>query len=430
MTTKEIKNENLDVTLSIEPGCRVVFDIKVSPKATQAARKKAIKVVNKEVSLPGFRKGKAPEAIITQNYGKHVDQEWKDIILQTAFQESLALTDMYPLNKESVEKAKVNNLSLEEGAEIHFEMETFPEIPEIAASDLNLEPVAPKEVTEKDVEDSFENIRYQHADWSDVEGRPVEENDFVELDVINLDDPSQPYLCRDMRFEVKKGKIGEWMKKLVIGKNVGDSVEGTSEKDETTTDEDLFRPTRCKVTVKAIKSVELPELNEEFAQKFRCESIDELKKRIEEELIERSKEDAQEETRNQITKIILEKYPFEIPQSMIEDEKASKRAKFEQLKEKLSEEQIATVAPYYAEEKMTEDTLNNLRLLFIVRHLADANKIQVMQEEFMKELTREMQSPSGFIDPNMEPEQMQNKLYLRIVERKVKDLLIEQAKAA
>jgi trigger factor len=84
----QFQNENMTVDLKRDPGCLIRLDISLSPLATQAAYQKALKTVNKEVSIPGFRKGKAPQTLILKNYSQHVDREWRELLLNTAFGEA------------------------------------------------------------------------------------------------------------------------------------------------------------------------------------------------------------------------------------------------------------------------------------------------------------------------------------------------------
>lgn len=99
---QEFSNDNLKITMERKPGCSISLDVTISPQATEASYRKAIKLVNKEVSLPGFRKGKAPEAMIVQHYAKYVDQEWKDLIVKTSFKDTLDLTKTYPINENTI----------------------------------------------------------------------------------------------------------------------------------------------------------------------------------------------------------------------------------------------------------------------------------------------------------------------------------------
>ena len=63
-----VNNDNVTVTITKKPHCEIKFDIKVNPRPVAAAYQKALKNINKEVNIPGFRKGKAPEKLISEKY--------------------------------------------------------------------------------------------------------------------------------------------------------------------------------------------------------------------------------------------------------------------------------------------------------------------------------------------------------------------------
>src|SRR3989339_858183 len=108
MSQQELASDNVKVVVSQEPGCHITFHLTVPPQVAQAGYNKAIRAVNKEVSLPGFRKGKAPEKLVIQHYSKYVDREWRTLVMDTAFREAVELTQIRPLHQQAVEAPEVN----------------------------------------------------------------------------------------------------------------------------------------------------------------------------------------------------------------------------------------------------------------------------------------------------------------------------------
>ncbi|MEM1283508.1 MAG: trigger factor, partial [Chlamydiota bacterium] len=222
--TTEHKNDHYTVQVDKEPGCQITFTITVSPEATKKEHVTALKGVNKQVSLPGFRKGRAPNELIMKHYAQHVEKEWKEALLHKAFQEAMKLTDVVPFTRESVKNADIKDCSLDEGAKVTVKFEAMPDVPEIDVATLNIETVEAEPVTEKKIEQIIEDIRYQFAEWENVEDRPVKEGDFVDVDIENLDDEGT-FICQDTRLEVVKGKMGTWLIDLLIGMKPSESAE-------------------------------------------------------------------------------------------------------------------------------------------------------------------------------------------------------------
>lgn len=437
----EFKNENIHVKVSREPGAKVKFDISVSPKGVEAAHEKAIKAVNKEVSLPGFRKGKAPEKLLTQHYSKYIDQEWRDILLNTAFQEAISLTHIYPYTEKSVKAPQVKSISRETGAEVQVLFEERPQIPEVNPQDLNLAPVETRVIKDEDVENTIHDIRLHHAIWEDILDRPIQEGDFVDLTIDSLDEPQQN-ICTDTRFEVTDGKMPSWMRKLVIGKSVNETAEGISEKEEshcqscesgeehTHTHDQNFKPTNCRITIKAVKTAKLHELNEELAAKTGLKTIDELNERVRSSLEQQAKEEAKAIMRKQLDEKLAERYFFEIPASITESE-IRRRSSHKISHLNTAELDADTVASKKEElkEEAKREVENAYRTYFILHSIAEQHHIQVSSEEIMHEFMRQLtQSPNdSIVDQSMEPKEIQARLQDYLLTKKTQDFLIEQA---
>lgn len=422
----EVKNDHVAVTVAKEPGCKVKFDIKVAPLAAKAAYEKAIKMVNKEVSLPGFRKGKAPGHLVIEHYGKYVDSEWKELLVQTAFKEAVALTKIYPLNQRSVQKPSLNHPSQEEGAQVVIQFEATPEVPSVDAKEFTFTSVETKEVTEKDVDQAVEEVRWHYATWTDIKDRPVEDGDCVLLDIFNLTNPGQ-IICQDTLFDVTKEKMGKWMYDLILGKNIGDTAEGMSEKPENQKEE--FIPVLCKVVIKGIQKATLPEMTDELAKKVGASDVADLRVKARKRLEKAATQEAHAAILDQCEAQLLEKYPFDLPSSLVQSE----------LKERIDNTKKEMRALSKTNEQITEElkTLSStiekeveesMRLFFLSRKIAEDNKIGVTKDELVKELMMEMYGSGKPLDPKADQEEARSRLYMKILSQKVKEHLIEQAK--
>ena len=439
MSQTHFQNENILVNVSRNPGCRIRLEIKVAPIAADAAYKKALKNINKEVTVPGFRKGKAPDSHIIKNYGKHIDREWKDITLNTAFQEALKLTNIYPYTQKSVYRAEVKQLSLEEGGLLEVEYESAPEIPTVDVEAVKIHPAEREAVSEKEIDDTIEQARLMKTKWIPVVDRGVEEGDYVDLDIVSLEEPPQTF-CENTRFEVAKGKMGDWMRKLIIGLTPGQSAEGMSEKEECKgcneghehhTHEEQFKPTQCKITVRGISKTTLPELNDEFAKAVGCQTVAELREKVIEDLNKRADNEVQEANRRLIEKELLEKYPFEIPFSLVKGQMDERKSEIiEELKEgKLDDKSLKEQTENIGKE-VEYRLMRDFKVYFLAQKIAQENKIQISQQDLMNELMHQMVLKSygqSFINDNMPSEEVHARLYSVVLVNKALDFLIEKS---
>ncbi len=436
----EFKNKNISVNVEKLAGSKIKLLITVSPEATKAAYAMAIKNINKEVSLPGFRKGKAPDSFVIQKFEKHVDDEWHNIVLNTSFSEALVLSDMTPLSEKVVGKPQVKSLT-KEGAEFTIEFEAFPEVPTINASDISIKKVTPQSPTEEDVEDRLYDLRLNKAEWEPITDRGIQDGDFADLDIDSLEEEGFS-ICKDQGFLVSKGKIGEWLYKMLIGKKTADVIEGVSQKDECKACHDHthdhhvhdaepeFKPTRCKVTIKGIKKANMPELTDEFTKTIGADSVSQLRERVKGSLDNDLKEKAQQQQRREVEKKLAEKYPFEIPASLIKaQQKSAVEHRMDQLSQQSGESKPSRKE---VEEEVRKELEDAYRLYFICEKIAKDNQIEVTQDEIMQEFMVQAymtRKGEGYIDPNMNAEEIRSRVHNHLLNKKAKDYIVEHAKA-
>ncbi|MBI3901235.1 MAG: hypothetical protein HY324_03675, partial [Chlamydiia bacterium] len=313
METKKFENNEYSVEATEESGCLLAVKITATPKIVQKLYQRAVKIVNKQISIPGFRKGHAPDKTVISRHSSYVDQEWKELVLNEAYRTALDLTQIYPLSKESVRQPKIVTCSQEEGAIVTLSYEHFPKIPDIELSSLQLTRIEHPLVSEERITEVLEEVRRANADWEDVEDRAAVEGDFVDVSIESLEEDPPKALVTDRRFEIDDKRISPWLKALLLGLNAGESREGVSELDPNAEEriKRNFKVTRVRVTLHGIKKILLPEVDEEFAKKVSAESIEDLKNKIRANLEQEAEDLLQHEKFALLEKALLERYSFE-----------------------------------------------------------------------------------------------------------------------
>jgi len=431
---KEFSDDTLKVVMTRKPHCHVVLDVDITPQSVKAAWTKAVKNVNKAVSLPGFRKGRAPEAMVLKNYQAEVEEEWRRVIIKTAFVQCMELTNVFPLSEESVFRSELENCSKESGASLTFEYECEPEVPQVKVEELDLQEVEKRSIDDSDVERNFEALLHEHGDWTEVKDRPVQEGDFVKLDIVTVDDPPQT-LSQDLRFHVADGEMGEWMKDLLIGRSVGESVEGMSQRDDTLSEDADFMPTKLNITVKAIVQLQTSEVDDAFAQRFGLEDVEKMKEKLRQDLDKQAEREAHHRLVDQLKTALLDNYDFDVPGSFIEGERQfliKKIIKGLKEEERLSDEAIKSQEKAI-EEKVVEQAAENIRLYFLARSVAQEAKIAIKQEEIVREYSRQMvlcRERDRVFDQSMKPEELRSRLYIAVLIAKAMEHLAEKTKVA
>lgn len=432
---KTFENEAFAVEANEEAGCRLAVKITAQVDPVKKAYKKAVKTVNKQISIPGFRKGRAPDATVISKYGSYVEQEWKEILVNDAYKAALDLTEVYPMNKESIQKPKIESCSLEDGAVITLAYEHYPEIPEIDFSAISIPDIKAEAVSDERVEEIALEVRKSKADWEEIEGRSVEENDYVDVSIDAIDEDPPKSIVKDRRFEVTDKAVAPWMKTLLVGLKIGDAVEGHSEVDPKA-DADVkknFKPTHVRITLHSIKKIILPELTDELAKQVGADSVDDLRAKIRTNLETEAADQQQSGQIDALEKALLEKYSFELPATLVESERLERlRRRLEQMKgQGISDEEL-TAQESAIKEQIEKDVDEALRLYFIEKQIAKQGNISLSNEELNSELARQISQNPYLFGKDMDEkaqQEMVSRLANSLMQRKTKEHALEQVLA-
>ncbi|MGR3912681.1 MAG: trigger factor [Candidatus Rhabdochlamydia sp.] len=318
----EFSNETLKVKAHFKPFCKVELEVEADPSLVKEAHAQAVKRVGKEVVIPGFRKGKAPAHFVEQNYPKPIESELQKTLSELSFKQALDLTKIPVLNNEFKISYSVKECSLETGATLTLFFETEATIPTIDPSSLKLKAVERPLVNEEKVNETIRQALLFFADWASIHDRPVQEGDFVLLDVDVVEENSLSPLFSKVRFEVTDKSMAAWMKTLILGHSIGEVLEGVStpDVDASVSDQEELTPKNVKVTIHAIETATTPELSDEWAQKLGSQSVEDLRVNVEKLLNSKADAHVKEKLREQVSELFLTNYPFEVPESLTERE--------------------------------------------------------------------------------------------------------------
>lgn len=340
---EKFENEKISVELTFLPDCVRTFKIKAFPAFMDEEFKKAIRNVGKDVSLPGFRKGKAPDNVILDNYKGVVEKEWKDSVVRQSINTALDLSKVYPYSREAFRKVDLQKISTEE-ALIYCEIETSPDVPAIDPKNLHVENIEPTPVSDEELEARIDEVRFRFAKWKDVEGRGVQDGDYVELS-LQIVKPEQKDLGEKLLF--KFHEMAPWMQKALLGKETGEVMEVWSEKDPAADASVSFTPSLINIKIGKISEAELPPIDAEFLKNCRVDSEEEFRKRTRLQL-EADKNRKIFQTRFEaLEKTLSDAYPFELPASYVNREQM-------QAWEKVEIEKLAADTTLSDEEKQAK----------------------------------------------------------------------------
>ena len=368
--------------------------IEVSAEEFAKAIEVAYNKNKKKISIPGFRAGKVPRAMIEKMYGKQVFYEdAANEIIPDAYEKAYNECE-----EEITSMPKVEVVQMEEGKPFIFTAEVAlkPEVTLGEYKGITIDKVETT-VTEEEVNEEIEKERKNSARTITIEDRPVKDGDIVTIDFEGFVD--------DVAFEGGKGTdypltIGshsfiEGFEEQLIGKSIGeDVVVDVTFPEEYHAEELKGKPAKFNVTIKGIKENELPELDDEFASEVsEYETFAEYKKSVEDHLKESKEAEATTKKEDAVIAKIIENATMEIPEAMLQTEQKGIVNDFSQ---RLAMQGM-NIDQYYMytgmnEEKMMEQVKEQaerrIKTRLVCEAIVKAENIEVSEDELDAEIKK------------------------------------------
>ena len=368
--------------------------IEASAEEFEAGLNAAYNKNKNKISVPGFRKGKAPRKMIEQLYGSQIFfEDAANEIIPDAYADAAKESGL-----DIVSQPKVSIEQLEAGKPFIFAAEVAVR-PEVELGEYKGVEVtkADAEVTDADVEEELKKVQDQNSRTVSVEDRAVKDGDMTVIDFEGFIDGEA--------FEGGKGEnypltIGshsfiDTFEEQMIGMNIGEEKELNVTFPEDYHAENLkSKPAIFKVTVKEIKEKQLPELDDDFAQDVSdfdtlAEYKDDLKKKI----AERKESEAKAKKESEAIEKVVEAAKMDIPQAMIDTQVNRMLEDFAMRLQQqgLSVEQYFQYTGMTADkimEEMKPEAVKRIKNSLVLEAVAKAENIEVSEEEFEAELQK------------------------------------------
>ena len=284
-------------------------------KAVQAAYMKN----RNKITIPGFRKGKAPRVMIEKMYGAGIFYEdAANEIIPEAYEEAAKESGLVITSQPEIDVTQI-----EKGKSFIFTA-TVAVKPEVTLGEYKgLEYEAqPVEVTDEEVEEELKKVQNQQARTVTVEDRPVADGDQTVIDFEGFVDGKgfEGGKAEDYPLTIGSHSFIDTFEEQLIGKNIGEECEvNVTFPTEYHAAELAGKPAMFKVTVKEIKVKELPALDDEFASEVsEFDTLDEYKQDIEKKLQERKEKAAASQNEDRVVAKVVENASMEIPEKMID----------------------------------------------------------------------------------------------------------------
>ena len=293
--------------------------IEVPAEELEKAIESAYQKQKKQISVPGFRKGKVPRAMIEKMYGAGVFYEdAANTLMQQNYPSAVDESGI-----DIVSRPTVDVVQIEKGKPFIFTAEVAVK-PEVTLGKYMGVTVTKIDttVTDEEVDAALEQERNNNARTVTVTDRPVAEGDTAVIDFEGFVD--------GVAFEGGKGEnhpleIGshtfiDTFEDQLVGKNAGDEVEvNVTFPEQYQAAELAGKPALFKVKIHEVKAKELPELNDEFAQDAsEFDTLEEYKADLKKHLEEQKENDAKRTKEDEAIQKIIDKSSMDIPEAMLD----------------------------------------------------------------------------------------------------------------
>ena len=300
---------------------KVKLGFTVEPEKFEEGIAKAYRKMVKKISIPGFRKGKAPMKVIEAHYGESVFyEEAFDAIFPEIYQEALK-----EHNVEVVDRPELDVQEIGRGKELKFTVEVFvrPDVELGQYKNLGIVKTV-DEVTEDDVKAEIERARDRAARWVSVE-RPAKLDDQVDINYKGFlgEEQFEGGTADNYELVLGSGSFIPGFEDQLVGAETGADVDVNVTFPEQYHAENLAgKAVVFHVHINGIREKEMPELDDDFVKEASetANTVDEYKAEIRERLEKQADNRAEAAFENEVIEKVSENAKVDIPQAMIEDQ--------------------------------------------------------------------------------------------------------------
>ena len=381
-----VQVEKLDTT-------QVRLDIEVPVEDVNAALKEAYEALRAQVSIPGFRKGRVPVAILKSRFPDYISNEAVRYLIAPAYEDAIQRENLNPLAQPTFTPS-LNELKVKENEPLSFSatVDIRPDI-DIPPYEELLTDKNPVNVPREDVDAYITRLQAQSATYEpiDVE-RPVEEKDCIRIDwecLINgerIDDESRT----DIDVELGIGGMHEKLEQAILGMQVAETKSVDIEFPQEHPNPDLAGKTaQYEITLHAITQKHLPLLDDEFAKDLGYENYSQLYGVIWNNMVEEETSSHVDKQKAELLAQLIEKIDITIPEPLVDQ---YVQQTLQNVKQQLAREQRtpddAGINMETLPDELRRDVIQQTKQSWIFNTIAEEEGIYVSDDELEYEIRR------------------------------------------
>lgn len=343
-------------------------------------------------NVPGFRKGKVPQAFIEKMYGPEVFyEEAANALINKNYPKEVAESEL-----EITSRPVIDVEQIEKGKDFIFtaEVAVKPEVTLGAYKGIEVEKID-VEVTDDEVMEEILKEQKKNSRMIPVTDRAAKLEDEVTLDFEGFVDgnPFDGGKGENYKLVLGSHSFIDTFEDQLVGKNIGEDVEVNVTFPENYQAEELAgKPALFKCVIKEIKEADLPELNDEFAAEVSdFETLDEYKEDIKQTTLVKKKKAAENEKEAKVIDKIIENATMDVADAMISDTQDRMKDEFAQSLQYqgINFEQYLQICNVTEEaflERIKPDAEARIKSRLVLEAIVEAENIEATDEELDKEL--------------------------------------------
>ena len=305
---------NLTITPTEQTGISRRLQISVPPETVASYEDQAARKYASQVTLPGFRVGKAPPSIVRKKFAEAIRQEAIELVINEAFKEVVERQSL-----KLASQPHVHGLKSVPGQPLEFELHCELR-PELALTKIDGLTVTRREspVTDDLIEEQIAKLREQKGDWTPVEDKPAP-GDMVTVMLSTAEADGTMPEGREFRLVLGGGQAIAGIEELIMEAGPGQTIERLVRWPDDFPDESQRGSTKnARVDVTDVKRKSLPALDDAFAREVGdFDTVEALRAAVRVDMAAHAKREADADVRGQLIEKIVEANGFEVPNSWV-----------------------------------------------------------------------------------------------------------------
>ncbi len=409
-------------------------EIQVEIPADEVARETLtiIQKYQKLARIPGFRRGHVPASVIKQRFKEDLKSDVVEALVPRYFRREADKLGLRPISQPQVSELHVHD---DEPLRFKASFEVMPEIKVEGYKELRAEK-KDTTVTDDEVQQAFDGLREQHATYTSVEGRPLQQGDFAQaaLDGQPKEGEGNPVHMDEVLIEMGgKNTVAEFTQNLV-GVSPGEERTFDVVYPADSTDERLAGKTfSYTVKVQAVKQKTLPDLNDEFAKVLgEFTTLEEVRQRMREGMEQERTHAAEHESKDKLVSELVKRNEIEVPEALVERQidVRLERGFRTLVAQGMRAEDIKKMDFERLRVGQREQALQDVKASLLLEKVAEEEKIEVGDEEIDREIealaVQSKQTPEA-VRARLTQDGALDRIRIRLRNEKTLDFLYRQS---